>query len=342
MAQPNEILLYGLRFYRLDDGSLFPVLTGGIGGDDAPPPAEPSAEEKRLLEIQATSAEEQLKLARKQQAENNALMPLLLQQYGITRSVSSADPRVATLQAERAQLVAQDAARPQGAGPLAGGQQWNPRGYWESVSTSLPKTLAPNPRIAAIDAQLATMDKGGKVSYATTPDELMTKRKEIEGMQLDRSLKALKGELPVTATLAKELELGKRTLAEKLNRQLGPGWETSSAGIQANAEYDRMATSLKEAEQRDQLTTAEALSINRQGSRAANTEGLYSTISAPTAGASSLLRTAGGGAGEALNYYGTLRDASLQAKQMAGQETAGYVSGGMSLAGSATVAAVLI
>ena len=153
-------------------------------------------------------------------------------------------------------------------------------------------------------------------------------------MQLDRSLKALKGELPVTATLAKELELGERTLGEKLSRQLGPGWETTSAGIQAKAEYDRMATSLREAEQKDQLTTAEALSINRQNSRAGATQDTLSTTSAGRIGASSLFGQAGQSGGNALNYYGTLRNASMTAKKMKMDEEGGLVGGGMGLVGT--------
>jgi endosialidase-like protein len=258
----RDLIIDGWPFYRLPDGSLLPELTGAKG--DAPGPAQPTDEEKRLMRIQGTAAQEQLTIARSQQAENEALMPLLLQEYGLTRVVD-------------------------------------------------PVTK--------------------QISYTKSPDDLTTKRKEIEGMQLDRSLKALKGELPVTATLTKELELGKRTLAEKLSRQLGPGWETSSAGIQAQAEYDRMATSLKEAEQKDQLTTAEALSINRQQSRAGNTEGTYNTMSTPNIGASGLLSNASGGAGSGLQYYGRLREASERAQQVAAQERGGYVSGVLGAAG---------
>ena len=57
------------------------------GGGGAPAPAEPSAEEKRLLNIQSKSAEEALRLAKEQQADSDALMPLLLEDYGLTRTV---------------------------------------------------------------------------------------------------------------------------------------------------------------------------------------------------------------------------------------------------------------
>lgn len=259
----RSIILNGLAFSILDDGSLFPVLTGAKG--DAPQPPPPTAEEKKLQQLQIDATERQLKMAKDQEADNEALQPLLLQELGLTRTV---DPAT------------------------------------------------------------------GKVTFTKAPDALGDKRKEIEGMQLDRSLKALRGELPVTATLAKELELGERTLGEKLSRQLGPGWETTTAGIQAKAEYNRMATSLREAEQKDQLTTAEALSINRQNSRQSNTDAIMDTSSSGRIGASSLMGGSAGSAGNALNYQMQRRNLALQSRQMKNDEIGGYVSGGMSLVGT--------
>lgn len=258
----DNVILDGLAFTRLADGSLFPVLTGSKG--KAPKPSEPTQEERNLQKVQTESAQEQLRMAKEQQEENEALTPLLLEEYGLVRSVD-------------------------------------------------PVT--------------------GKPVYTKSPDALTDKRKEIEGMQLDRSLKALKGELPVTVTLARELELGERKLNEKMSKQLGPGWETTTAGIQAKAEYERMATALKEGEQKDQLTTAEALSINRQQSRAGNTQGTFDTSSQGRISASSLMGGAGASGGSALNYYGNLRNNALEAKRMSNEQTAGYIQGGMSLVG---------
>jgi len=245
---------------------------GMYGGGGAPAPAEPTAEERRLQKIQADSAEEQLRLGREQQDDTAALTPLLLEEYGLTKTID-------------------------------------------------PVT--------------------GKPVYTKTPNALIDKRKEIEGMQLDRSLKALKGELPVTETLAKELQLGERTLDERLSKQLGSGWETTTAGIQAKAEYQRMSTSLKEAEQKDQLTTAEALSINRQNSRAGSTQGTYDTSSQGRVGASSLYGGAAGTAGGALGYYGSLRGNSETYKERMQKERSDYIGGGLALGGSIGGAAIL-
>lgn len=261
----------GWSYYRMPDGSLFPLLQGAKG--EPPAPAEASPEEKRLQTIQADTAQEQLAIAKKQQAENEALNPILLSEYDLTRTVD-------------------------------------------------PVT--------------------GAISYTKNANALTDKRKEIEGMQLDRSLKALKGELPVTATLAREIEMGKRNMTEKLNRQLGPGWELSSAGIQSMDEYDRMATSLKEAEQKDQLSTAEALSIGRQNSRQSNSAGTFDLTNRGSSGASALYGNAGSSAGSALGYYGQLRQASERAQSRSDDNTSGFISGGMGLVGTGGVMAYAI
>ncbi len=114
-----------------------------------------------------------------------------------------------------------------------------------------------------------TVGEGGEITLEPTPEyaEQRAMAREIESLQNERSLAALKGELPVTETLKKELEYGRQALNERLSRQLGPGYETSTPGIQALAEFQRMGTSLKEAEQHQQLSTAEALALNRQTSR---------------------------------------------------------------------------
>ena len=87
----RKITVEGLSFHELEDGSLFPVLAGAKG--DAPGPAAPSPEERRLQGIQADSASESLKIAKQQQAENEALMPVLLDQQGLSRTV---DPTTGT------------------------------------------------------------------------------------------------------------------------------------------------------------------------------------------------------------------------------------------------------
>lgn len=152
-------------------------------------------------------------------------------------------------------------------------------------------------------------------------------KQEIERLQTERSLKALKGELPVSETLKKELELGENKMKERLFRQLGPGWELSTPGQNAMREYQTMATSLKEGEQRDMLTTAEALALNRQNSRSTSQQQFENPFAAQARSYSPYQNTLNN-AQQQDNFNRNMQFESEKAK---GQERAGYISGGASL-----------
>lgn len=96
-------------------------------------------------------------------------------------------------------------------------------------------------------------------------DPLQTKREEIERLQLERSEKALRGELPVDPVLERDLESSEQTLRERLRSQFGAGYETSSAGIETLDKFSRSAEGLRSDARTGQLTLAEQLSLARQG-----------------------------------------------------------------------------
>lgn len=164
-------------------------------------------------------------------------------------------------------------------------------------------------------------------SYEYLDPELQKNKQEIERRQTERSLKALKGELPVSETLKKELELGENKMKERLFRQLGPGWELSTPGQNAMREYQTMATSLKEGEQRDMLTTAEALALNRQQSRSTSAQQFENPFAAQARAYSPYQATLNN-ANQNDQFNRSMQFESEKAK---GQERAGYISGGASL-----------
>ncbi len=165
--------------------------------------------------------------------------------------------------------------------------------------------------------------------YEHLDPTLKSNKREIERLQTDRSLKALRGELPVSETLKRELELGKNRLHEKLYRQLGPGWELSTPGQVASREYDAMATALKEGEQRDMLTTAEALALNRGASRNLNMQ----TFENPFVSQARLIDPASAGLDRARGRDDATRQMGLQASMAAGQDRAGYIGAGIGALG---------
>lgn len=176
------------------------------------------------------------------------------------------------------------------------------------------------------EAGLRYNEKTGQ--YEDLDPSLANNKREIERMQTERSLKALKGELPVSKTLQREFEVGQQQLNEQLNRQLGPGYALSTSGIQKQEAFDRNRIALQEAEQRDMLTTAEALALNRQNARstsAAQFENPFAAQARALAPAQASVRDAR----EADNFT---RNMQYQSNVAAGQDRAGYISAGLGLA----------
>lgn len=97
------------------------------------------------------------------------------------------------------------------------------------------------------------------------PDE--AKRKELEQMYLDRSISAMKGELPVDPALERSLEDQERMLREKLQGQFGEGYETASPAIETLGEFFRSSEQLREGARTGQLTLSEQLGITREQQR---------------------------------------------------------------------------
>lgn len=114
-------------------------------------------------------------------------------------------------------------------------------------------------------------DAAGNVTgFEKAPlNEEQTRIADITKKLQERTAAALDGTLPVDPGLERELEQGRRDLAESLRKQLGPGWETSTPGIQALAEFDKRAAELHSSARTGQLTLAEQLA----GAREARTTG---------------------------------------------------------------------
>lgn len=111
------------------------------------------------------------------------------------------------------------------------------------------------------------INTGGRITGVTQiEDPNRPLREEIETGFLERTRAALAGELPVNPALLRELGEQEETLRETLRKQLGPGFETSSPGIEALATQSQRREELIEGARRGDLTLAEQLGIARQGS----------------------------------------------------------------------------
>jgi len=111
------------------------------------------------------------------------------------------------------------------------------------------------------------MDSSGRITGfqddATAQDELAPLRSQIEKGFLERTQAALAGQLPVNPALLSDLADNEKTLRETLRRQLGPGFETSSPGIEALGEFGQRRSELLESARRGDLSLAEQLGIAR-------------------------------------------------------------------------------
>lgn len=121
-----------------------------------------------------------------------------------------------------------------------------------------------DPQFAALsDLQRQVMEQSlGKL---LSDAELDPQRKEIERMLLERSGKALRGELEIDPALERDIGNQRETLMERLRGQLGSGFETSSPGIEAIQKFEESANVLRSQARRGELTLAEQLSMAREG-----------------------------------------------------------------------------
>ncbi len=88
-------------------------------------------------------------------------------------------------------------------------------------------------------------------------------QEEILGLTLSREKQALAGELPVDPALTRSLEENEQSLRQSMQGQLGPGWETSSPGIEALADFGKRKNELLDAARRGDISMYEGMSLMR-------------------------------------------------------------------------------
>ena len=162
-----------------------------------------------------------------------------------------------------------------------------------------------------------TYDSSGKVTgYEEIPDPLKDTRKEIEAGYLDRVSKALKGELPVNPALLKDLSDRELQLRETLRKNVGPGWETSTPGIEAMTKFGTERDNILEAARRGDLTLAESMALSRESAnfgRNAQSLGISQSLSNPALNLAGAYGQNVGGYSSALTPYANDRALMLNA-----------------------------
>jgi hypothetical protein len=114
-------------------------------------------------------------------------------------------------------------------------------------------------------AGLTPRYEGGKiVGFDQAVDDFGGLRKDIERGFLERTLKAQRGELALDPALERGIGENKRALEARLLQQLGPGYATSTPGMQALAQAGQGAEELRASSRRGELTLAEQLGLTRE------------------------------------------------------------------------------
>ena len=109
-----------------------------------------------------------------------------------------------------------------------------------------------------------TLDDNGTITGITRRDDPSRDRQdEIQRLLEERSLAALRGDLPVDPALEESLASEEEDVRNRLLQQLGTGYETSSAGIETLGDFFRNAETLREGARTGQLTLAEQLGLTR-------------------------------------------------------------------------------
>jgi len=88
---------------------------------------------------------------------------------------------------------------------------------------------------------------------------------ELQRALMERELKAIKGELPVSPALERSIGEQKQLLEEQLSAKLGPNWRQTTPGIQALSEFEKRAEDLREAARRGMMITSANLLTQTAG-----------------------------------------------------------------------------
>lgn len=161
--------------------------------------------------------------------------------------------------------------------------------------------------------EVQTDQNGNVIAIREVPDELKSLKSDLEKKLTQRSLTALEGKLPVDPALEETLKTQETELRSRLSSQLGPGYETSSPGIEALGNFTRSAEILRSGARTDQLTLAEQLGVVREQQRLFSQQSQTEALTQATQG---VPLTLAGAFGQSAQGYGRAQEPFIQQRQM--------------------------
>lgn len=145
---------------------------------------------------------------------------------------------------------------------------------------------------------------------------------DLQKLAAERELKALRGELEIDPATERGIKEQEQELSERMYRQLGAGWETSTPGIQARAEQQQRALEMRDAIRKGEMTTTEALAQSRAGMTERQRQQLIEQSAEPTARAMSVM----GGYETPKSWLERQREKRFESKKLKAQMQAEQMS----------------
>jgi len=195
------------------------------------------------------------------------------------------------------------------------------------------------PFLADQEGYDVVMDDNGNITGITKRDDpLRAQNEEITKLLNEKSLAALKGELPVDPALEDALQGQEQALREKLAGQFGAGYETSSPAIETLGEFMRNSEALRSDARTGQLTLAEQLGITRQQQDQFDRTASQDALRQFSFGDPLTIAGAHGqvarGYGQAQQPYQNQRQMQFQASQAGANRTTSMIGAGIGLVGA--------
>lgn len=168
--------------------------------------------------------------------------------------------------------------------------------------------------------------------YYESLSTLDQKSFDVAMASAERSLKAYAGELEISPALEKSLGERKTELEENLSRNLGSGWQGTTAGIQAMAQFDETSELIREEVRSGIITNEGGMTLSSLDYMSGISDTSMSAF--PSAQAGGIFS----GAGQMAQQYRQDRQGQFQANaynaQTRSQQRAGLMSGIGSLMGA--------
>lgn len=217
-----------------------------------PAPVQPSPAETKALEAQAAQLENLTKIQQAQFEQFQQFAPEQLKAF--TATAESA--RLATEEAKKSLPLQQKSLEAQVASFELAQEEAKRRAQLEKLT--LPFALEAAGKKAIFD------DAGNIIALEDIPG---TPKTELQNLQESyalestrEALRGIRGEVPVGDPFENRIDADRTALRERLRRQLGPGYENSSPGIEALSEFEARANEARENIRFGRLSQSSALS----------------------------------------------------------------------------------